>query len=86
MTDSPAGVSAQSPEDIAKTTRYTSYTVFRRLSGLTEDGELTIAQVTAALEEGQERAAGARRQVECVGDVDRDVVDDDVQPGVPGAG
>ena len=51
MTDSPAGVSAQSPEDIAKTTRYTSYTVFRRLSGLTEDGELTIAQITAALED-----------------------------------
>ncbi|QNN82194.1 chlorite dismutase family protein [Brachybacterium sp. Z12] len=51
MTDSPAGVSAQSPEDIAKTTRYTSYTVFRRLSGLTEDGELTTAQITAALED-----------------------------------
>ena len=51
MTDSPADATAQSPEDIARTTRYTSYTVFRRLSGLTEDGELTIAQITAALED-----------------------------------
>ena len=48
MTDSPAQ-EAQSVEDIAQTTRYTSYTVFRRLSGLTEDGELTAAQITAAL-------------------------------------
>ncbi len=38
-------------EEIAQTTRYTSYTVFRRLSGLTEDGEVTAAQITTALEE-----------------------------------
>ena len=40
---------ASTPEEIAQTTRYTSYTVFRRLSGLTEDGELTAAQVAEAL-------------------------------------
>lgn len=40
---------ASTPEGIAQTTRYTSYTVFRRLSGLTEDGELTAAQVAEAL-------------------------------------
>ena len=40
---------ASTPEEIAQTTRYTSYTVFRRLSGLTEDGELTTAQVAEAL-------------------------------------
>ena len=51
MNDAPAGATAQSPEDIAQTTRYTSYTVFRRLSGLTEDGELTAAQITASLQE-----------------------------------
>src|SRR5690606_29107852 len=39
------------PEDIAQTTRYTSYTVFRRLSGLTEAGQLTAAQITASLQE-----------------------------------
>lgn len=39
------------PEQIAQTTRYTSYTVFRRLSGLTEDGEATAEQITAALGE-----------------------------------
>ncbi|WP_299299402.1 hydrogen peroxide-dependent heme synthase [uncultured Brachybacterium sp.] len=50
MTDSPAQ-EAQSVEDIAQTTRYTSYTVFRRLSGLTEDGELTTAQIQASLAE-----------------------------------
>ncbi|GAA1483582.1 hydrogen peroxide-dependent heme synthase [Brachybacterium fresconis] len=38
-----------SPEELATTTRYTSYTVFRRISGLTEDGEVTAAQITAAL-------------------------------------
>ncbi len=38
-----------SAEEIAQTTRYTSYTVFRRLTGLTEDGELTLEQITAAL-------------------------------------
>ncbi|APX32967.1 chlorite dismutase [Brachybacterium sp. P6-10-X1] len=37
------------PEELAKTTRYTSYTVFRRISGLTEDGEVTTEQITAAL-------------------------------------
>ena len=42
---------ASTPEEIAQTTRYTSYTVFRRLSGLTEDGELTTAQVAEALTE-----------------------------------
>ncbi len=36
-------------EQLAQTTRYTSYTVFRRLSGLTEDGEVTAEQITAAL-------------------------------------
>ncbi|WP_341856578.1 chlorite dismutase family protein [Brachybacterium sp. GPGPB12] len=40
---------ASTPEEIAQTTRYTSYTVFRRLSGLTEDGEFTAAQVAEAL-------------------------------------
>ncbi len=40
---------ASTPEQLAQTTRYTSYTVFRRLSGLTEDGELTAAQVAEAL-------------------------------------
>ena len=40
---------ASTPEEIAQTTRYTSYTVFRRLSGLTEDGELTTAQVAEAI-------------------------------------
>ena len=50
MTDSPAQ-EAQSVEDIAQTTRYTSYTVFRRLSGLTEDGELTTEQIQASLAE-----------------------------------
>ena len=50
MTDTPAQ-EAQSVEDIAQTTRYTSYTVFRRLSGLTEDGELTTAQIQASLAE-----------------------------------
>ena len=50
MTDTPAQ-SAQSVEDIAQTTRYTSYTVFRRLSGLTEDGELTSEQIQASLAE-----------------------------------
>lgn len=40
---------ASTPEEIAQTTRYTSYTVFRRLSGLTEGGELTAAQVAEAL-------------------------------------
>jgi len=38
-------------EQLAQTTRYTSYTVFRRLSGLTEDGEVTAEQITAALGE-----------------------------------
>ena len=38
-------------EQIAQTTRYTSYTVFRRLSGLTEDGGLTTEQITEALGE-----------------------------------
>ncbi|GAA1491117.1 hydrogen peroxide-dependent heme synthase [Brachybacterium sacelli] len=38
-----------SPEELAKNTRYTSYTVFRRISGLTEDGEVTAEQITAAL-------------------------------------
>ena len=38
-------------EQIAQTTRYTSYTVFRRLSGLTEDDELTTEQITEALGE-----------------------------------
>ncbi|WP_114853498.1 hydrogen peroxide-dependent heme synthase [Brachybacterium sp. YJGR34] len=38
-------------EQIAQQTRYTSYTVFRRLSGLTEDGELTTAQIAQALRE-----------------------------------
>jgi chlorite dismutase len=51
MTDSPAAPTAPSAEDIAQTTRYTSYTVFRRLSGLAEDGELTTAQISAALED-----------------------------------
>lgn len=51
MTDSPAA--AASTEEIAQTTRYTSYTVFRRLSGLAEDGELTTAQITAALEDAR---------------------------------
>lgn len=51
MNDTPAHGTAQSPEDIAQTTRYTSYTVFRRLSGLAEDGELTTAQITSALED-----------------------------------
>lgn len=50
MTDTPAQ-DATSVEDIAQTTRYTSYTVFRRLSGLTEDGELTAAQIQASLAE-----------------------------------
>ena len=45
MNDTPAST----PEQLAQTTRYTSYTVFRRLSGLTEDGELTAAQVAEAL-------------------------------------
>ena len=45
MNDTPAST----PEQIAQTTRYTSYTVFRRLSGLTEDGELTAAQVAEAV-------------------------------------
>jgi chlorite dismutase len=45
MNDAPATTA----EQIAQTTRYTSYTVFRRLSGLTEDGELTEAQVAEAL-------------------------------------
>ena len=45
----PSASAAQSPEEIAQTTRYTSYTVFRRLSGLTEEGEVTDAQITAAL-------------------------------------
>ena len=52
MTDSPSPQStpaAQSPEQIARTTRYTGYTVFRRLSGLAEDGEITPGQVTAEL-------------------------------------
>ncbi|WP_193106920.1 hydrogen peroxide-dependent heme synthase [Brachybacterium sp. FME24] len=39
------------PEALAKITRYTSYTVFRRLSGLTEDGEVTPEQITTALGE-----------------------------------
>lgn len=42
---------ASTPEQLAQTTRYTSYTVFRRLSGLTEDGELTTEQITEALGE-----------------------------------
>ncbi|ASK65428.1 chlorite dismutase [Brachybacterium avium] len=50
MTSTPAQ-SAQSLEDIAQTTRYTSYTVFRRLSGLTEDGELTTEQIRDSLAE-----------------------------------
>lgn len=45
MNDTPAST----PEQLAQTTRYTSYTVFRRLSGLTEDGELTAVQVAEAL-------------------------------------
>ena len=40
MNDAPAGATAQSPEDIAQTTRYTSYTVFRRLSGLIGDHDV----------------------------------------------
>ena len=48
-----------SPEQIATTTRYTSYTVFRRLSGLTEDGELTAEQITAALEEAVQLVQGS---------------------------
>ena len=47
MNDTPAST----PEQLAQTTRYTSYTVFRRLSGLTEDGELTTEQITEALGE-----------------------------------
>ncbi|PMC76901.1 hydrogen peroxide-dependent heme synthase [Brachybacterium sp. UMB0905] len=39
------------PEEIATTTRYTSYTVFRRISGLTEDGDLTQEACVTALEE-----------------------------------
>ncbi|MFC7375303.1 hydrogen peroxide-dependent heme synthase [Brachybacterium sp. GCM10030267] len=39
------------PSDPAQVTRYTSYTVFRRLAGLTEDGEVTAEQITAALGE-----------------------------------
>lgn len=58
----PSAQSAQSaqsapstdPEQIAQTTRYTSYTVFRRLAGLTEDGEVTTEQITAALGEATE--------------------------------
>jgi chlorite dismutase len=42
---------ATNPEEIAQTTRYTSYTVFRRLSGLAEDGELSPAQISSALGE-----------------------------------
>ena len=34
---------------LAQITRYTSYTVFRRISGLTEDGEVTQEQITEAL-------------------------------------
>ena len=49
MTDTTTAPSAA--EEIAQTTRYTSYTVFRRLSGLTEDGEITAEQITAALGE-----------------------------------
>lgn len=40
---------AHKVEQIAQTTRYTSYTVYRRLSGLTEDGELTESQIAGAL-------------------------------------
>jgi len=40
---------AHKVEQIAQTTRYTSYTVYRRLSGLTEDGELTESQIARAL-------------------------------------
>src|SRR5690625_6592470 len=36
-------------EAVAQTTRYTSYTVFRRLSGLTEDGEVTTEQIEQSL-------------------------------------
>ena len=50
MTDASAP-SATSAEEIAQTTRYTSYTVFRRLSGLTEDGELSLEQIRTVLEE-----------------------------------
>ncbi|MGO2362385.1 MAG: chlorite dismutase family protein, partial [Brachybacterium tyrofermentans] len=49
-TDATSGA-ASDPEQIAQTTRYTSYTVFRRISGLTEDGEVTTEQITAALGE-----------------------------------
>ena len=49
MTD--AKTPSTDPEQIAQTTRYTSYTVFRRISGLTEDGEVTTEQITAALGE-----------------------------------
>ncbi|WP_394216517.1 hydrogen peroxide-dependent heme synthase [Brachybacterium vulturis] len=50
MTDTPAPA-APTVEEIAQRTRFTSYTVFRRLSGLTEDGELTTAQIRDSLEE-----------------------------------
>ncbi|MGO1600719.1 MAG: hydrogen peroxide-dependent heme synthase, partial [Brachybacterium sp.] len=67
MTDSTAPA-APSAEEIAKTTRYTSYTVFRRLSGLTEDGELTTAQIRQSLEEvTQLIAAASEGEVEILG-------------------
>ena len=47
----PSADAASDVEKIARTTRYTSYTVFRRLSGLTEDGEVTTEQISAALGE-----------------------------------
>ncbi|HIY24468.1 MAG TPA: chlorite dismutase family protein [Candidatus Brachybacterium merdigallinarum] len=43
--------SGASATEVAQLTRYTSYTVFRRLAGLTEDGDVTEAQIVAALEE-----------------------------------
>src|SRR5690625_4698833 len=36
-------------EAVAQTTRYTSNTVFRRLSGLTEDGEVMTEQIEQSL-------------------------------------
>lgn len=45
----PGAGAGSDAEAIAQLTRYTSYTVFRRLSGLTEDGEVTTEQVEQSL-------------------------------------
>ncbi|MGY5765492.1 hydrogen peroxide-dependent heme synthase [Brachybacterium sp. DNPG3] len=52
--------------DLAQTTRYTSYTVYRRTSGLTDDGEIGAEQIGTALEETVALLEGAH-EVEILG-------------------